>query len=112
MASIDEVASGTQTAVIATTHSLASLTAAETYVLVVNLVNMASGDTVVLKAKAKVIGGGSSSVAFEQTFTGDQTEEIVYCEPVPSAHEVEFTLRQSAGTGRQFEWSVLRVVHA
>lgn len=110
MPSIEQVASGTQTATLDVEHSLDVETSAEVYVLVVNLANLTTGDVVVLRVKPKVLSGGSAALAFEQAYSGPQTEDVVYSEPVPSAHSVTFTLEQTDGTGRAFEWSVLRVV--
>lgn len=107
---IAEVTSGTQTAVLDTEHTLATETSAEIYVLAVNLANMVSGDVTILRVKPKVLSGGSATLAFTETFTGAQPVDVVYSEPIPSAHSVAFTLEQTDGTGRNYEWSVLKVV--
>lgn len=107
---ISEVTSGTQSATLDTEHTLTTQTGAEMYVLVVNLVNMADGDTVILRIKTKVLSGGSASLAFSETFTDNQTDEVVYSPPVPSAHSAAFTLEQTDGTGRSFEWSVVKPI--
>ena len=110
MPSIAEVTSGTQAATLDTEHTLATETAAEVYILAVNLSNLVSGDVVVLRVKTKVVSAGAAALAFEQTFTGAQAEDVAYSEPVPSAHSAAFTLEQTDGTGRSFEWSILKVV--
>lgn len=110
MASIAEVTSGTQAATLDTEHTLTTQTAAEVYVLAVNLANLAGGDTVILRVKAKVIAGGSAALAFQQSFIGAQLEDVAYSEPIASAHQVVATLEQTDGTGRSFEWALLKVV--
>lgn len=110
MASIAQVTSGTQSATLDTEHTLSTPTDAEVYVLAVNLSNMQAGDTTILRARAKVVSGGSAAIAFQQSFSDAQTEDVTYSEPVPSAHSVAFTLEQTDGTGRSYEWSILKVV--
>lgn len=106
---LTQASSGTQTAVLDTEHSLATETDARVYIYVVNLSNMAEDDVVVLRVKTKVLSGGSSAVAFIAMFSGAQPVDVVYSEPVPSAHSAEFTLKQTDGVARDFEWSILEV---
>ncbi len=110
MATISQVTSGTQSASLDTEHTLTTETTADIFVLVVNLSNMTTGDITTLRIKTKVLSGGSATLAFIRTFSGPQTELVVYSEPVPSAHSVAFTLEQTDGTGRSYEWSVLKVL--
>lgn len=103
------VGSGTQTAVVSTEHTLDTEIAAKTYVLTVNLSNMAAGDRVELRLKKKVLTGGASAVQYLATFTGDQVEEVVDSIPVLSHFELVATLKQTAGTARTFEWSLTTI---
>lgn len=100
---------GTQTAVINTEHTLATVTNTRTYVLTVDCVNMAAGDTLELRAKVKALTGGTARVAYYDVFSGDQgvDDEIKISVPVPSLYSCAFTLKQTAGTGRNFDWNVL-----
>ena len=107
MPSITNVTSGTQTATIGTEHTLSTQTTADVFVLAVNVTNMASGDTLELRAKTKVLTGGAAALAVLQTLTGAQTEMVVWLE-VPSEWSCEFTLKQTAGTGRSYEWSIAK----
>jgi hypothetical protein len=97
---------GSQTAVIDTEHSLASPTTNKTRVLAVDLVNMVNGDIVELRIKTKTRAGGTERVAYVATFTHTQDEDVVYSVPVPSVNGATFTLKQTAGTGRVFEWAI------
>ena len=108
MASLTNVVSGTQAATIGTEHTLSTQTTADVFVLAVNVSNMASGDTLELRAKTKVLTGGVAVQATLFTLTGDQTEEVAWIE-VPSEWSCEFSLKQTAGTGRSYEWSVAKV---
>lgn len=108
MASLANVTSGTQTATISTEHTLTTQTTADVFVLSVNLTNMASGDTLELRAKTKVLTGGSAVEAVLFTLSDAQTEKVAWIE-VPSEWSCAFTLKQTAGTGRAYEWSVAKV---
>ncbi len=102
-------ASGTQTATISTEHTLYTSSAAGVFLLEVNLVNMASGDTVELRVKGKTLTGDSVAVKLLETYSGAQVEPdvIVRSIPVPDDLALVFTLKQTAGTGRSFPWKVL-----
>lgn len=98
---------GTQTATISTEHSLATPTTNKTRVLSVDLSAMVAGDVTVLKIKAKVLTGGTIRTVYTATYTGAQSDPVVYSVPVPSLFGATFTLTQTAGTGRAYDWSVL-----
>jgi|GEM_PF-1631006 len=104
-------ASGTQTAQIGTEHQLSLQTGVGTvgiYVLVVDTDNMAAGDSLTLRIKTKAIGGGESRLAYTMTYTDLQAEPNKYSVPVPVNNEITVTLQQTAGTSRDYPWSLLR----
>ncbi len=98
---------GTQTATISTEHSLATPTTNATRVLSVDMTNMAAGDTLELRIKAKVLTGGAIGLVYLATYQHAQNEPVVYSVPIPSLFGATFTLKQTAGTGRNFDWAVL-----
>lgn len=104
---IQQVDNGTQVASVSTEHTLSTRTAARTYVLLVDLSNLAAGDTVEIRAKLKVLSGSSVRQAYVETFTGEQVDDVFVSIPIPTAHSCSFTLKQTAGTGRSFDWGVL-----
>lgn len=99
-------ASGTQTATVATEHSLHTNTGAKSYMLVVDLANLANGDELELRAKAKVLTGGTRKQIDLAVFQHAQADPVAIFGPYPSAYDLEFTLKQTAGTGRAFDWAV------
>lgn len=105
---VASAASGTQLAVISTEHTLTTQTVANVYVLVVDLNNMVAGDELTLRLKTKVLTGSTSRLAYIAHF-GPLAPEIdnVYSLPVPIDFEIVATLQQTAGTGRNFDWSLL-----
>ena len=102
-----EVAGGTQTAVINTEHTLATLTTGKTYVLVTSTANLVAGDTLILRIYTKVRAGGASTLAYAVVFANLQSENVKYSVPVPANVEFLATLQQIEGVGRAFVWAVL-----
>lgn len=105
---VTEAASGTQNAVIDTEHTLSTQTTAGVYQLVVDASNLANGDVVTLRLKLKTLSGSTSALAFDQTLAHAQGSPIFISPPVAVAHEIVATLEQTAGTGRSFDWSLMR----
>jgi hypothetical protein len=109
MASVE--GSGTQLAVITTEHTLATSALFRAFTLHVDLLNMQAGDTVELRMYIKVLSGGASSVVFKGTFSDVPSVDalIAASTPIMSPHEVKATLKQTAGTGRNFPWQLIAV---
>lgn len=99
--------SGTQAATIGTEHTLATITTAGVYVLRVDVNALANGDRLVLRGKVRALSGGTTRQAFSAVFEHVQADKILDSIPVPVVHELVWTLQQTAGTGRSFDWSVL-----
>lgn len=101
-----ETSSGTQTATIGTTHTLATPTAGKTYVLHLDLTNMAAGDFLEVYLSEKVLSGSTQKGVSQANFAGAQIEAVYMSIPIPSANGCQFQLKQTAGTGRAYDWSV------
>lgn len=101
-----ENTSGSQTAVISTLHTLATITDAGTYVFGVDLSNMANGDIVELFVNVKLRSGSTSTNAYKATFANVQGQPVQFSVPVLVPHEIICQLRQTAGTGRSFDWAI------
>lgn len=103
------VASGTQAATISTEHSLTQQVGlAGIYVFEVDTSAMQAGDTLVLRVKTKILSGGTLRVTQEETLTGVQSVPNWRSEAIPADIEIVATLLQSAGTGRDYPWKMLR----
>src|SRR5581483_3174438 len=101
--------SGTQTATIGTEHVLDSPTTSATYVFAVDTVNLALGDIVELRVYDMVDGTN-----YRQVFKGTygpvpQINNGKVSPPIAVTTQAKFTLKQTAGTGRAFPWSVRRI---
>lgn len=102
-------ASGDQTAVVTTEHTLTTITDAGTYVLYVDTANMVLIDEVELRAKVKVKSDGTTREFLLETYTHVQGQPVKASIPVASINEVVFTLKQTAGTARTFKWEVVQL---
>jgi hypothetical protein len=107
-------ATGTQTATIGTEHTLSDVNQAGVFQLVVDTDNLAAGDVVELRVYAIVLTGGTRKGAYYQLYSDEQApgELIKYSVPVSNeltdTGSVRFTLKQTRGTGRNFDWKVLK----
>lgn len=100
-------AEGSQTATVTTEHTLTTITTAGTYVLTVDLNAMALGDYLTLRAKVKVRSTGTTRTVYLGTYAHTQEELVAVSIPIPTVSECVFTLEQTAGTGRAFNWEVV-----
>ena len=102
------VQSGSQTATISTEHTLGtSITPSGAYVLVVDLNAMVNGDVLELRIKTKAKSGSTERLAYFAAYANVQEELVKYSVPVPVDTQITFTLKQTAGTGRAFDWNIL-----
>jgi hypothetical protein len=97
---------GSQTAVISTEHTLATITTSGSFVLGIDTNAMVLGDKLTLRVKAKVRSIGTTRLAYTANYAHVQGEQVKFSIPVPSTNEVVFTLLQTAGTGRAFPWEI------
>jgi hypothetical protein len=109
------VTDGSQTATLTTEHTLFDSSAAGTYLLSVDLVNMAAGDVTELRVYEMVRTSGTRRVAYLARFTDAQPTDGLVAISVPittgitDSGAVRFTLKQTLGTGRAYPWSVKQV---
>jgi hypothetical protein len=102
--------SGTQTATIGTEHTLAAgSTTNATYVFHVRLNNLTYGDNVELRVYTMTLAAGSLELIWKSTHTHVPICTVVQSPPVPSDQSIKVSLKQTAGTGRSFDWKLLRV---
>lgn len=102
MPSIEQ--SGTITA-DGTEQTLATVASNRSLLLVVDPTDMFSGDRIVVRAKRKVLSS-SSLMEFQSREISGAQSGLVVMDPITSPHEAVFTLEQTGGTFRDFEYSV------
>lgn len=100
--------SGTQTATINTEHSLATPTTVATYVFSVDCVNLALGDLVELRCY-DMVDGTNYRQMWKGAYQHSQINNAKVSPPIAVTTQAKFTLKQTAGTGRAFPWSVRRI---
>ena len=102
--------SGTQTATISTEHTLDTDADAKVFVLLVDTKAMVLGDILVLRAKVKVLTGSTLATVYTAIYAHVQEDVVKASIPIPSpGFQCDFTLEQTDGTGRAFEWSVVSI---
>jgi hypothetical protein len=99
---------GTQTATINTEHVLVDDTTHEGHVFdgKIHLNNMASGDSTTITLYEKALSGSTLSITYQATFVGGQSPQVLQILPLTLAKEWKLTLKQTAGTGRAYDWTV------
>ena len=94
--------------VIDTPTTLVTETTVGVYQLFIDSNALAAGDVLVVRSKIKIVSGGTARL-LEQKVIGGVTGEKAWCtDPVMVAHEIQYELEQTDGTGRSIPWSVLR----
>lgn len=113
---ISEAYANTGTSISTTEYSLtnASTTIAEqtddgVYQALVDLSNMASGDTYVIRLKEKVYGAATQRTVQSWTLSGAQSDPIWVSPCAILLHGWDFTAQRTAGTDRSIAWSVRKV---
>ncbi len=102
--------SGAQTATIGTEHTLATSTVNATFQSKVRLNNLALGDIVELRLYTITLTGGTLEVCWKGVWgPALPASLVVISPPIASDQSYRLTLRQTAGTGRAFDWAVLRI---
>jgi len=105
MAAIES--SGTQSATVGTEHELAAPTTLKTRVLLVDTANMVADDELELRIKLKVLTGGTVRQVYMASYIHAQADPIKPSIPVVMPFGGSITLKQVAGTSRNFDWSIL-----
>jgi hypothetical protein len=101
-----EVANGSQTATVGVEHSLSTQSTVGVYMGKINLANMVAGDEVEIRVKDKARSAQSArEEAIYGIYSGAQSQDVIWTEALLSS-SWELTLKQTAGTGRVFEWGV------
>jgi len=104
-------ANGTQTCTVTTEHTLTTITTAGTYVLALDLSDMAAGDVVEVRAYLKVLTGSTEAVLYFDVWADVQPDDDVvkFLVPIPTVYSCKFTLKQTAGTSIDVEWEAIDI---
>lgn len=99
---------GSQTAVLTTEHTLATITTAGRFVFVVDTSNLAAGENVELRVKGKAQSGDTERDIESYGFEHVQAKPLKETAEFLNAHHLVLTLEQNGGTGRVFSWAAYR----
>jgi len=100
--------SGTTTA-DGTEQTLGDRTANKYYSAHVDLQLMQASDITVLKLYIKTLTTSTAALYWTETYRDAQTTPVIFIPPQPSAWEWKLTLQQTAGTNRDYDWSIYKV---
>ena len=98
--------SGSQTSVITTEHTLATVTDAGVYQVSVDTANMVGGDELEIRIYGKCRSGDTERVAYLISASQLQGSPLKLSPVVISPHHMKVTLKQTAGSPRAFPWAV------
>jgi hypothetical protein len=81
------------------------------YVLHVDAVNLANGETLTLTLRTRARPGGTTRTAFSAPYQHTQSDPVKISPliAVPSGSELIAVLRQDGGTARAFPWALIRI---
>lgn len=107
-------ASGSQTATLATDHTLTTTTApagGACYVAMVDIAALAGTEVVEITVQTRARVGDTLRVVQKASFGSTNIEKLVLSMgvPVEAGNDLVVILRQENGTGRAFPWALKRV---
>jgi hypothetical protein len=76
------------------------------YQLWIGTVNMLKGDKIKIRIKEKIVSAGSSRLVFVASVSHAQDEPAWVSPALILLHGWDMTLQQTAGTNRQYNWSI------
>lgn len=107
-------ASGTRSASVGTEHFESSPNVAGTFTFHVDASNMQAGDSLELRVYQIILTGGTPHIAYYARYDGAQPADDAIKISVPISNELtdtnslRFSLKQTLGTSRNFDWKVLK----
>ena len=109
MAVTQDEASGTQTCVSGTTHTLATITTEGIRELALDLNALLADEFVEVTVEEKVLTAGTVRVYLAETFRGGRTDPIVKTTPVASVFGNTFKIKTTAAANRDIPWAVRKI---
>ena len=109
---ISEHATGSQTATINTEHTLNGTTPETTdgvYQLFIDCAAMAAGDITEIRIKEKARSADTQRQILVATLAGAQSDPLWVSPSFVLMNGWDMTLKQTAGTGRAYPWSIRKV---
>ena len=105
-------ASGTLTVAVGAEYTLARIAGplAGVFILLVDLSAMQAGDTVEFRSKSS-FASGPRAIAMDSFSDLQSADAMIYQSPHPLLFRIagSFTLKQTAGTGRSYDWRIEQI---
>lgn len=79
----------------------------KTYVLQLDLTNLAAGDTVEIRAKVKVVSAGTARTLYKAVYANAQAYPALQTPPIPAPYSITFTLKQLNASYRTFDYALI-----
>jgi hypothetical protein len=100
---------GTQTATVGTEHFLGTdpKTTSTVAQVIIDLGNMAAGDVTEIRIYRAAKSGATPKVVEVWTAVGAQGRPIFVSPPIVFTANWRVSLKQTAGTGRSYDWSIV-----
>jgi hypothetical protein len=111
---VSVASSGSQTATLATDHTVATLSAPANggvYLWRVDTANLVNGETLILTLKTRARAADTTRQVYQGVFAHIQSDPIKDSPAIAieNGNELVAILRQEGGTGRAFPWSLKRL---
>ncbi len=106
---ITSQASGSQTCTVnGTEYTLnsGSFSVDGSYVLGLDINDLANGEELVIKVYNKVKSDGTERIVYQQTIANAQTIPVIHTDPIPVTNSCKFSVTQSVGSGAVVVWEV------
>jgi hypothetical protein len=102
--------SGTTAALTSSPTVLATKTTGKTWVLALDLNNMAAGDVITLEVLVKTLTGSTERLLWSASWAHSQSgSPNVQTPPVPAPYSAKFQIKQPTGTGRTVDWALMSI---
>jgi hypothetical protein len=104
---ITSVATGSISASTTETTISASQTTSGTYVLMLDLNNMAAGDVIEITTYAKATTAGTERLLDRVSFVNAQGQPIFQSVPIINPFQLTFKIKQPVGLGKSVSYTIL-----
>ena len=101
--------SGSQTATLTTEHTLSTITDAGTYIVSVDVANMALGDETYIKIYGKARSSDTERLVYSFPLANVPVYGLFTSLPYSTPHYMKITLTQEIGTGRAYPWAAYQL---
>ena len=102
-------ASGTLTSTVTTEQTLSTLNVSKVLYPIIDCVNLAAGNFVIVRVKTKALSGGTTRTLYSKTYSWRDSgiEPMLDLPPIISDQEYVLTIQHSVATSTAFPWKIM-----